>query len=95
MFSKNLTCKVAYIGYIFNVLPTGEYLMKFKVIDKIPKCLQCGKGAFTVQHIFYECEDFHDAREYLQQNIKELGIRGGGVAVSEKEQCWLSMYKYR
>ena len=27
-------------------------------------------------HIFHECEDFHDTREYPQQDIKELGSHG-------------------
>ena len=69
---KNADMQSCLYRYIFNVLPTGEYLMKFKVVDKIPKRLQCGKGTFTVEYIFHECEDFHDAREYLQQDIKEL-----------------------
>ena len=36
IFVKNADMQSCLYTYIFNVLPTGEYLMKFKVVDKIP-----------------------------------------------------------
>ena len=63
---------VLYI-YIFGVLPTGEYLLKFKIVKKVPNCCMCNDGPFMIKHIFQECNDFVDARVYLQQDIQDSG----------------------
>ena len=59
--------------YIFSALPTREYLMKFKIIKKLPDCCMYNQGTFTMKHIFQECDDFVDARVYLQQDIQDSG----------------------
>ena len=59
--------------YIFGLLLTGEYLLKFKMIRKLPKCCMCNKGVLTTRHIFLECEEFVDAHMYLQDDIKDIG----------------------
>ena len=59
--------------YILGVLPTGEYLLKFKIVNKMPNCCMCNNGTFTIKHIFQECNDFVDAIVYLQQDIQDSG----------------------
>ena len=47
--------------------------MKFKIIRKLPQCCMCNNGVFTIHHIFQEYEEFVDTRDYLQDDIKDLG----------------------
>ena len=70
---KNSDMKSVLYKYILGVLPTGEYLLKFKIVKKVPYCCMCNDGTFTIKHIFQECNDFVDARVYLQQDIQDSG----------------------
>ena len=57
--------------YIFGVLPTGEYLVKFKILKKIPICV-CENGFYTANHIVKKCDEFGNTRAFLEQDIQAI-----------------------
>ena len=71
--AKNSDMKSVLYKYILNVLSTRECFLKFKIVKKLPDCCMCNNGTFTIKHIFQGCNDFVDARVYLQQDIRESG----------------------
>ena len=55
--------------YIHGILPTGDMLLKYHIINEIPLCYLCKKGRFTFQHLFYKCTYFDV--DFLAEMITE------------------------
>ena len=58
--------------YLYRVLPIGDTLIKYHVIDVLPTCKLCKKGKFEFRHLFHECNEFVDTREYLKEAISDI-----------------------
>ena len=58
--------------YIHSILPDGEYLMKYHIIQNLPKCTMCHKGFYTLNHIFVKCNNFKQDRLEFKKNIRQI-----------------------
>ena len=58
--------------YINGIIPTGQYLVKFQIVNDVPKCTTCNNGLYTKQHIFILCSAFLQDRLELKRKIKKI-----------------------
>ena len=58
--------------YIHSILPDGEYLMKYHILQNLPKCTMCHKGFYTLNHIFVKCNNFKQDRLEFKKNIRQI-----------------------
>ena len=65
--------KILIYKFINNILPTRDYLHKYKILDKIPKCSLC-KISVTKEHIFQNCQDFESDRQQLKEKIEKINM---------------------
>ena len=63
--------------YLYRVLPTGDTLITYHVIDVLPMCKLCKKGKFEFKHLFHECSEFVDTREYHKEAISDIDADAG------------------
>ena len=65
--------KILIYKFINNILPTPDYLHKYKILDKIPKCSLC-KISVTKEHIFQNCQYFESDRQHLKEKIAKINM---------------------
>ena len=71
---KSHSNKVIIHKYLHKILPTGEYLVKYNVFPKIPKCTNCGSAVFTIEHLIEFCDKYMYKQERLDliKNISNI-----------------------
>lgn len=68
---KNINYKIIMFKYIHRILPTPEYLYKFKILKDITNCEHC-KVPINLDHIFQKCELFNNEREFLKNQLLSI-----------------------
>ena len=68
---KNTTNRLVIFKYLQGILPTADYLIKYKIVKKIKICTIC-KTSNTLLHIFTDCILYRNERYQIKQQIKSI-----------------------
>ena len=68
---KSTTNRLVIFKYLHGILPTADYLIKYKIVKEIKLCTIC-KTSNTLLHIFTDCILYRIERGQMEQQIKTI-----------------------